>query len=527
MTENPYTAPYPKKELSEEEKTKHIRHFKFFSLGSIIYALFYTFCLYKNGSGITYPFFIGGTLFYFFLSLRRLGITAKKDSIFYIISLLLLGISTFLTDDGEIIFMNKMGIFVLSFVLIIHNFYRDEKWNFSKYINSILHTIFGSIGEVGSPVSDLTLYLEVTRKDAKKKIGKRRSFLLGLLISIPLLLVVILLLYSADIVFASLMDRIMENIQIPQKLTGIIFTILFAFFASYCLITYMDKKKITEEVKDRRTGEPVIAITFTSILSAIYLLFCGIQIIYLFSGSMTLPYDYTFAEYAREGFFQLLFICILNLALVLVCLERFRESKVLKALLTVISVCTYIMIASSAMRMIMYISRYYLTFLRIFVLWSLFVIFLLITGVLITIYKDKFPLFKYSMIIVTVLYIAISFSHPDYIIAKYNVAFINYNKDTDTASSRDAYSDFYYISHLSADAAPVFFSDENISEYLNSFGMNSGSVLYDDCWLEEYQWNLDYRIEDMDFRSFNLSRYIAKRYMNKLSPTGFYFNVRE
>lgn len=38
-----------------EEEEKKIRHFGLFGLSSVIYALFYTFCLYKNASGITYP----------------------------------------------------------------------------------------------------------------------------------------------------------------------------------------------------------------------------------------------------------------------------------------------------------------------------------------------------------------------------------------------------------------------------------------------------------------------------------------
>ena len=71
-------APQPNS-LSEEEKEKRIRHFRLFSMTSVIYALFYTFCLYKNASGITYPFFTGGTLFCFFLSLKKLGINIFYD----------------------------------------------------------------------------------------------------------------------------------------------------------------------------------------------------------------------------------------------------------------------------------------------------------------------------------------------------------------------------------------------------------------------------------------------------------------
>ena len=61
-------------------------------------------------------------------------------------------------------------------------------------------------------------------------------------------------------------------------------------------------------------------------------LFSGIQIFGLFLGKMQLPEGYTYAQYAREGFFQLLAVSILNLILVLVCLSFFRESKVLKVI---------------------------------------------------------------------------------------------------------------------------------------------------------------------------------------------------
>lgn len=69
-----------------------------------------------------------------------------------------------------------------------------------------------------------------------------------------------------------------------------------------------------------------------------------------------------------------------------------------------------------------YIRYYYLTFLRIFVLWMLAVLFVMFIGVLINIYRESFPLFRYGVVMVTVLYLALSFSHPDYIIARVNIA---------------------------------------------------------------------------------------------------------
>ena len=121
--------------------TKRLKeHFPLFGLGSALYALFYTFCLYKNASGITYPFFVIGTLCYFFFSMRKLGVPYKKDSIFYIVSLILLGISNCLTNSEPLLVMNKCGIFLLSFILMTHTVYADKDWNFPKYFCALAET---------------------------------------------------------------------------------------------------------------------------------------------------------------------------------------------------------------------------------------------------------------------------------------------------------------------------------------------------------------------------------------------------
>ena len=77
------------KRLEAEKKAAVMRRdFPFFGWASAVYALFYTFCLYKNASGITYPFFVAGTLIYFGLCSRRSGVPLKKDSTFTVVSML-------------------------------------------------------------------------------------------------------------------------------------------------------------------------------------------------------------------------------------------------------------------------------------------------------------------------------------------------------------------------------------------------------------------------------------------------------
>ncbi|MCM1038572.1 MAG: DUF4173 domain-containing protein [Ruminococcus sp.] len=274
------------------------------------------------------------------------------------------------------------------------------------------------------------------------------------------------------------------------------------FLASYALICALCRKNIKEEIPDKRVLEPVIAITVTGMLSVVYLIFSTIQILYLFIGRMSLPDGYTYSAYARQGFFQLLAVCILNLILVLFCLSFFKDSKVLKIILTIISGCTFIMILSSVLRMLTYIARYNLTFLRIFVLWSLAVIFLLMCGVTVTIYCRHFPLFFYSVAVTTVFYIGLSFSHPDYIVASYNLdpAHLEYLDDYDIHDSKR------YLSQLSADAAPILL-DESRNLYLS--GNPNEQEIYDPFY--RYYENIMRKADSMSLRSFNFSLYQAKK----------------
>ena len=489
------------------------KHFPFFGIGSLLYSLFYAFCLYKNASGITYPFFVIGTLCYFFFSIQKLGVPYKKNSVFYMISIVLLGISNCMTSSPQILSINKFGIFLLSFVLILHTVYNDQTWNLPKYCMAILQTIGACFECLLRPFGDMISYFDAQKH---QKTGKKTYFLsvcIGIVIAIPLLFLMILLLSSADIVFAKMFEKFFEAINI-WEIMCVLILMTFVFFSSYAVYAALGKKNIKEEVTDKKIFDPVIAIVVTAALSILYLMFSVIQIVYLFIGNMQLPDGYTYASYAREGFFQLLAVCILNLLLVLICLYLFRDHTALKVILTIISGCTYIMILSSALRMIMYIDRYNLTFRRIQVLWTLAVIFLLMTGVTIFIYYKNFPLFAYGMAVVTVFYIALSFSHPDYWIARYNLIHEEY-----TESGRK------YLVNLSTDAAPAIL-DPDINPDIKSIkDMRKYNLLSDTFdyteykenyilfWTNDYYDKIKYISKGMHLRNFNFSICEAKSYL--------------
>ncbi len=496
-------------------------NFHIFGTASILYGLFYVLCMYKNDAGITYSIFVAGTIAYIWYVFRKLEMKFKKESRFYFISILLLSVSTFCTDDWRIILCNKTGVFLLTICLLLGVIYDTKQWNLGKYLASIGQVCVMSLGEFGTPFNDAVWYC---KNKLDKKNSKYLYLLIGFAITIPLFVVVFVLLSSADIVFRDIADRMLANIS-GWDICLMVFMFVFMTLASYSLVIYLSKKELKEEVADSRKLEPLIGIPVATVLSLLYLLFSGIQIVYLFLGKMQLPEGYTYAEYAREGFFQLLAVSILNLVIVLVGLYFFKPSKVLKAVLTVMSLCTFIMIASSAMRMVIYIQYYYLTFLRILVLWSLLVLFLIFIGVIVYIVKESFPLFRYSLVVFTCLYIGLSFSHPDYWIAKVNLA--------STEDSRndffkgEAYEDYRFLSDLNADAAPVLvewiveegYSTESYYEDATTYKeylILNGSDNDDEKDLAVKEWcaymylkHLGENCKEQSLREFNVSRFIA------------------
>lgn len=495
-------------EYTDTEYTKHMKwHFPSYSIGCLLYSAFYAFCLYKNASGITYPFFVAGTLCCFFFFTKKLGVPFKRDSVFYMAGIILLGVSNCVTASSPILFMNKCGIFLLSFVLMLHTFYNDREWNFPKYVTAVFRTIGSCFTCLVSPFGDMISYFDAQKKEKKEKKNYFLPIITGMAIAIPLLAIMTLLLADADAIFENMLSRTMEALNIGE-IIHILFIITIVFFFSYALLAALCKKTVKETTKERAGFDPVIAIVFSSLLSILYLFFSIVQILYLFIGNRKLPENYTYASYAREGFFQLLAVSIINLLIVLICLYLFRESMALRIILAMICASTFIMIFSSALRMILYIDTYALTFLRLFVLWALVVIFLLMAGVTIFIFNRRFPLFLYGLAVVSICYIILSFSRPDYLIARYD---LNQGGDTD------------YLCRLSADAAPAIL-DPSVNPHLitiedmlektavDQYG-NCKEDYYDLYWLKSFYCKMEDHTRIMGIRNFNFSLYRAGKYI--------------
>lgn len=419
-------------------------HFERYGLFALFIGIWGTFCFFRNPSGITYPLFIaaayGGACHF----LPSLGIPVKKDSLFLAGAALVLGINSCTTVSPALWHLNLWAQILLGTIFLLHQCYSDQAWNIGKYVNSILRFWLQSLRSLPLPFLHGAEFVKHLKSAKSKNI---LMALAGILAGIPAVIYLGSLLADADAVFHSILQRLVLNLFNPSTIFTFILMLALFFLGAYCLLGSACAMNIPGECSEKSKRNPMAAISFTFMVALLYLSFCLVQIIYLFGQREGLPGHMTYAQYARQGFFQLLAVAVLNLILVLNCLKFFKSHKVLSCLLVIISICTYIMIASAAYRMLLYVRVYSLTFLRLFVLWFLGLLSLLMLGVLALLFYRTFPLFRWCLVTVTLAYAIFAWSHPDYLIARYNIAQESGWINADNVE--------YLIGSLSADAAPA------------------------------------------------------------------------
>lgn len=206
-------------------------------------------------------------------------------TIFDLSSLMLLALSVCFTDSSYLILLGKTLIFFLLLHLFLCSFYEDRHWDIFTYVWAMIKTVFSSLAFLARPFTDLTAYVKNRRNIQTSHTDNRRvlSIVIGLTVALLALPVILLLLGSADAVFANLFQdawNVFEGIMIHGDILTILVMFLFGFFLSYCLLCRLQTPNL-KEAPSCQKEDPVIAITFTSIFSVIYVLFCVIQIVYL------------------------------------------------------------------------------------------------------------------------------------------------------------------------------------------------------------------------------------------------------
>lgn len=473
-------------EIKQEELLRQRKQLELFQLiggPSVITAFILTFCLFKNYSSIMMIFAVASLTGYVYYDAKKCGKIWKKSNWLCVFVMGLLAVSDFLTADKVVIVCNNIGIFLMFGLLVMRTFLGDVVWNLHRGI----HALKAMLLSIFTGGTGIKTGLKLSMKEDKKTENKNMQYIIiGALIAIPIIVITGALLGSADEMFGKIFREMFERMDFDFG-TCFWIVIMFLMFANilYGTMQYVSDRNNLKALSEKKQYEAVVAITVLVPMAIMYVVFSMMQLLFLFGGALPESYDY--ASYARTGFFQLLAVCIINLIMVLVVQSNFKENKVVKWLLAIVSGCTYVMLASSAYRMILYVQAYNLTRLRILVLWALVLIAVLFVGVVTRIFKTGFPLLKYMIVSVSICYLFLSFSHMDYYIVKYNT----YAGETYGVSV-----DYDYLNKLSMDAADAIREfDEQILFRPYFERMNDEA--------------------DVSIRTFNLSRYKAHKIKNK------------
>ena len=293
---------------------------------SLIFGLLFTVCLYRNLSGITFPVITAALLMFSVLFLKKNEIQIQKGSAPYFAGIMLLGISTVLTDRGFFHFFNSVGIVLLFMMLMAHQMYRDDEWGFEDYVKkffTMAGTWIGALGEPFHRVKKTDAKTKDPAKDARRK--QTGAVLCGVLAAAVMLMMIIPLLMSSDRIFSQIFNsifRFFSPLNLLRKIDigniiGICLTFAFGMFALYAFFAGLFKMNLGGKTQ-ANPGKisSATGIAFAGMMTAVYVLYAGVQILFLFLRlDQGLPDGVTYSQYAREGFWQLLLVSLINLCL--------------------------------------------------------------------------------------------------------------------------------------------------------------------------------------------------------------------
>lgn len=261
-----------------------------------------------------------------------------------------------------------------------------------------------------------------------KNVKKVWYFLLGTAIMLPLLFLVLNML-TFDSAFSGLLAALPDLWQIDQtEVLKLVIGIVLSFFLFGFLYQVIHKKQ-----EPRVQGEILYDIVPGSLalgavipLLLIYLLFFFSQLAYFVSAfSGILPADFTYAEYARKGFFELCTVSGINifvLILLFVLTKRgSQKTMAFKITMTLLSLCSTILIIISLQKMFLYITVYNLTPLRVYTSWFMLFLMICFVAVTVKIWRQKLNVVKVLVISLTTMFLILCYADTDRLIVSYNI----------------------------------------------------------------------------------------------------------
>lgn len=230
-------------------------------------------------------------------------------------------------------------------------------------------------------------FFTLFKRENKKEKTSIHPAVWGGLMAVGALWVIVPLLIKADSNFLSGTTEFISHLFAGANLLSIVINILFSvpvacylYSMAYCSVNHTGRIFSKEELDIHRENlrlSPAVTLkVFMLVICAVYVLFIALQADYLLGAFTGRLYSgYTYAEYARTGFFELCKVSVINLSLLAICnlLIKKDERHNIKKPMLMLCVLSLLLLSTATAKMVMYISVYGLTVKRVistvFLLW--------------------------------------------------------------------------------------------------------------------------------------------------------------
>ena len=356
---------------------------------------------------------------------------------------------------------------------------------FALLVRGLLHGRLLRFGFVDFALTGLTVPLEavlrpwpslgaVSRRVAGDRVARSRMFsvLRGLLIALPVIIVFVALLATADLVFGDLVEDALAWVNLERVAQSIgrgLVILASGIFFLGALITALRTRDPRELIGEH---EPIVKPFFGFIETVIVLgavvvvfgLFGAIQLQYLFGGEANITAaGYTYSEYARRGFGELVWAAFLSLGLIFALghwgrRDGKRQRWTFIGLSTVLVLMLGVALASALIRLQLYENAFGFTRLRAYTHVFIFWLAALLIAFIALLYMQRLRTFAPIAAAAGLGYVAtLSIANLDGFIAAQNLARFEQTGDLDVA----------YLAQLTPDAIPT------IAMWLNRASMTT------------------------------------------------------
>ena len=432
------------------------REIRLFAILALVAGIIFDYLFFEKAIGVSYPLFVAVFYCVFWVASHKRVSFQIDFGWFLFIPILLLSAAFAIHSNPVLLARNSVLIpplLLLQTTLLVYGYEWSSVRCVLRFMDRLIRQVFGTAPEVF--LEPISLAKAVDRMAPEKRKTLKNIFI-GLIISAPVLVVVIALLAEADTVFQNLIANALKPLEfigsIPlaehMGVIGIITVLLFGYLA---LVLKAKVERISESVeRDSGAWDATIVATVLVMVNAVYILFCAIQFTYLFGGEeviRSIP-DYTYAEYARRGFSELIVVTVINLSILLIGL-RFTKNggkldRLVLALRCLLVLCTVIMLYSAHLRLKLYEDAYGYTYARIFAHTFIGFLFTLFMLILYKLWRRELPLLKAFAVAALLAYTTLNYVNIDAIIAQRNI----------DRYFRTGKIDLDYLQELSYDAMP-------------------------------------------------------------------------